>query len=230
MENRKEYVEEWKLNVFRFDEDIRSSTEGAVEFAQQGIRSGLMLNGGALVAVPAIIALFAVDVSQVASGIILSGVLFVIGLLLSWAANLFGFFAMSNSADAYSRQQGEVAKTLTLQYLIHSPGQEISQEDVDKHNKLIADEKSKSDGYWVSYRRNRMLGIISLLSSFIFFVIGAYMGGKVIVDAPRKVQMPKEYVTGTMNSGLGDAQTGSGGKKNDPFGQEGKVEGSATQR
>lgn len=83
-EEREHYREEWRLNVASLDEDIRTSDQAAIGFAHLGLKSALMLNGGALVALPAFTALFSIDVVDSENGLVVAIIFFVLGLIAGW--------------------------------------------------------------------------------------------------------------------------------------------------
>jgi hypothetical protein len=69
-------------------------------FAQSVVKSGFLLNGGGMVAIPAIVALFKLDASKGLWMLAAMGSAFVAGLLAAWAASICAFFALANSSGA----------------------------------------------------------------------------------------------------------------------------------
>jgi hypothetical protein len=84
-----------------FFERARINYEAAVKFAEQTIKAGLLLNGGALVAIPTAAAFFQVDDPAHRRNLITAGVCFAAGLLLSWSAAMLAYLA-ARTAEASS--------------------------------------------------------------------------------------------------------------------------------
>src|SRR4051794_14498609 len=85
---RKEHRDEYRRRIEREVEPLNQaahdSLETAIDLGQSIVKTGTLLNGGALVAIPAVISLFGVDAKSIIRNLFVAGGLFVAGLLCSW--------------------------------------------------------------------------------------------------------------------------------------------------
>jgi hypothetical protein len=97
---REQFRAELEFAIAPLREDNHANYEGAVKFAETAIKSAFALNGGALVALPALIALFKIDPQRVLLWVIIAGAVFVVGLISAAATAFLGY--LSAMAAAHS--------------------------------------------------------------------------------------------------------------------------------
>lgn len=102
LERRRTYLEHYKAELepqYRYSVE---SDRASVGFAQSGIRSMYILNGGALVALPAFHALLKESPTYTSEPLLWAALAFVIGLALSGITSLLAYLAQSAVSEAVS--------------------------------------------------------------------------------------------------------------------------------
>ncbi len=173
------YFERWRLHVEPFEADRKAWIRYAVEYAQMAIRTGFLLNGGALIAVPAF-AKFLGDGLWVRGSVWpkLMIVLFVIGMVLFTLATILAFFAMIK----YSHQQEEgrerMAKLVSHDYEVSIGGSpKTKRSDFEEMG-------TKEKRYWKQGHRRELASICAALLGFAVFTIGAVIAVYIISGKP----------------------------------------------
>jgi hypothetical protein len=146
-----------------------ASEQGALSIARDTIRNGFLLNGGGLVAIPAILALFKLDAVAVLQPIVVTAGLFTAGLAASWLASFCGFFSMISRSDAVMSWKNAVeAATIHGRY----------RRDTDP---TTPEQSVKEDreGHYLFRRavRLQVAGIVFCFLAFALFTAGAAVGG-----------------------------------------------------
>lgn len=108
-ERTRTFLERWRTDVVPLHEAAERSRDMAFGFAQTAIRSMFLLNGGALVAVPAFAELVGTAFQENMTALLLSGSGFVAGLILIAITTLLAYTSMDADAEAI-RQDQEVVK------------------------------------------------------------------------------------------------------------------------
>lgn len=99
------YLERWKADIVPVEQFVIEAGKGAIAFAQTALKSGFILNGGALIALPAFIQIF--SVSDVASAYITITILcFTGGLFFCGIGALLAYLTMSTTEQrlGFSRE------------------------------------------------------------------------------------------------------------------------------
>ena len=92
-------------------ETLRLNYEGAIKFAEAGIKSSFALNGGGLIALPAFIALFKIDPKFASVWIIAAGTMFIVGLISAAVTSFLGYLsAMAGVHSLENRSAATMAK------------------------------------------------------------------------------------------------------------------------
>lgn len=89
------YLERWKVDVTPVEQVGIEAGKGSITFAQTAIKTSLILNGGALVALPAFTQIFNAPATALLEPISY----FVIGLVLNGVATVCAFSALSNTEN-----------------------------------------------------------------------------------------------------------------------------------
>lgn len=172
----------YESGITHHGERERDAMKVAAEFAKEGIKNCFILNGGAMVAIPAAVALFGIDARAMFVEMMAVAGFLVVGLLAAWGASLSAFFAMSDVADAHAQHRtdwewSEVALDAAL-----------SSKNARYDEAMIAIAEAKSESTRLQNRalRFRLAGIIACLTSVLCFVVGAGYGAHVLINSPAK--------------------------------------------
>ena len=111
-ERTRTFLERWRTDVEPLHEGAERSREMAFGFAQTAIRSMFILNGGALVAVPAFAELVGTAFQENPTAFLPSGLGFVTGLILIAITTVLAYTSMD--ADAESIRQGQEVVKINL--------------------------------------------------------------------------------------------------------------------
>jgi hypothetical protein len=117
-DRRRRYFDDYKDRIQPHRERAAYYETHALEFASSAFKVLTYLNGGGLVAIPTVVALFKADPTQVKNRLIYAGLAFVSGLVLIVLAQTFVFFVMARRAEAEQRLQAEQEALLAL---VHYP-------------------------------------------------------------------------------------------------------------
>ncbi len=121
---REAYRDDLEFAAAPLRADRIENYQAALKFADSGIRSLFVLNGGGLVALPAFLALFKIEVRIAAVWVLLGGALFVLGLITSALTTLLSYWSamaamesmylqLTNSGALYARTYGQVPTPAT---------------------------------------------------------------------------------------------------------------------
>ncbi|MCA4920798.1 MAG: hypothetical protein ING82_15335 [Roseomonas sp.] len=164
------------------------SGKAAVAFAQSIIKTSQLLNGGGLLAIPALVTLFSLDVNIGKNLLIYTGASFCLGLMCAWICNYFAYY----SQDFRSRAAREEAHAAEAQI---------------RHNHRRAFDDPIKSPHSASYSANsRRLyrwsdravvgGVILSLLSLVCFLFGAYFGYRTVTETPQRALMSNPSVIG----------------------------------
>lgn len=157
-------LEHWRANVGSVDDDRRLADSTAAQLAQMTLKSGFLLNGGALIAVPAFLALFEERAPGLVSQLAFAIGIFVLGLIFVSAATVAAFFAIAAEADrchhlrevrAHAWHEGRAPAEEKRQ---HRLAREAAQAEVDLHAKC--------------YDGRRAFAIACAILSLLIFPVG----------------------------------------------------------
>ena len=186
---RKDHWDEYHRRIDREVEPLNQaahdSLKTAIDLGQSIVKTGTLLNGGALVAIPAVISLFGVDAKSIIWNLFVAGGLFVAGLLCSWLSAICGFFALTLRTKRYYAEAKMKRATIYRDHYLHDPSEEerIQQGRIDRLNNE-------------SLRKRRVtivLTVITILVCFLSlatFVAGSGVAGWTILHAPSKGVVP----------------------------------------
>jgi hypothetical protein len=175
---RKEYREERESELAADLNGYQIAEDSAVAFAQMIIKSGFLLNGGGIIAIPAIVTLFNLDPEKVFYHLILTGGLFIAGLSSASGAGIFGFFALAHKSDNFYSSAIRTVRFLESKYF--PPLAE------EASRKAEAAQKRAKRAATLSVAE-RYVAICLCAASVILFILGAGVGGWAILGTVRKV-------------------------------------------
>jgi hypothetical protein len=153
-----------------------------VEYTHKGFQTLTYLNGGALVAIPTAMAFFKADVGRI--DVLVAAGAFITGLLCVVAAQVCAFFTMSKRAEAAQCLADEQVNRVAA--LAYAHGTALNTE------RLAAADAGRSDAYSRVRRSNfwRWLGLFFFVFSTVVFIAGCFEGGKAILLAKEKPEIP----------------------------------------
>jgi hypothetical protein len=174
---RKEYREERASEMEADLEAAKIAETSAVALAQVVIKSGFILNGGGIIAIPTVFALFNLDAEKILPQVALTALLYVVGLCCAFLASICAFFALANKADNFYSNAVRTARNLEAKYFPHQS------EEMKKQAEAAKRRADRLRIFWVT---ERFVAIILCFASLALFIAGAYVGGKLILNAPHK--------------------------------------------
>ncbi len=176
-------MDQYEAFLRRLETSIKPREEAAersrtftFEFARMALRSMFLLNGGALIALPAFAGMLGGIKPETADTFIWSIGSFVIGLVLIAVATLFAYIAMD--ADAEGIRQEILWRTIDINADYKPP--DDPQKSKDEREEAI--KLSKNCG--TRARKFRAIVIVSGLGSLVAFINGALQGGSVLTAMP----------------------------------------------
>lgn len=155
------------------------SQKAAIAFAQNVIRSGQLLNGGGLLAIPALATLFSLDTHAGQSLLVFTAIAFGLGLLYAWLCNFCGYFSngyRSQALTVWARAQEDNVRIY--------PGEaERSAERAAEYKKEIGEGEKL-------FKRSHFFaasGVALAFASLVCFLSGAYLGHRALTETPKRV-------------------------------------------
>jgi hypothetical protein len=174
-ERRRKYFQEYSDRVDRHRAREDDHRKHAFEFASNAMRAITYLNGGALVALPAAVALFKADPDKAKYDLITAGLLFVAGLLSISIAQASTFFVLARREEA---ERFLAQQQITLLASVHYR----STPDVEaQRSKEAAACEQRSNQSLVRSDQWRKAGLWSFWLALIFFVVGCCFGALAIL-------------------------------------------------
>lgn len=155
------------------------SGKAAIAFAQSIIKTSQLLNGGGLLAIPALATLFSLNVHAGQRLLLWTGLAFGLGLFFAWLCNFCGYFSQDFRSQA-ERKWAEAAEHQIRHNHRKKPEEPEkspqSEEDLEAGRKLFT-------------RSNRFvnLGVLFAFLSLISFLSGCYLGHRAITEIPQRV-------------------------------------------
>jgi len=161
---RNAFLDQWRTELAPIDAMIALGTQSATKFALTGLRSGYLLNGGALIALPAFIEIF--NKFKPGDTVLTEfmAIPFVIGLIASAIANFLGYKCVNTAVTAQEELRSWRSLQVTQLY--------FPSKDKVSTAKKVKLSKDKCDVLFRKTRNEEKIGIIFFISSLSFFVIG----------------------------------------------------------
>ena len=147
-------------------EHLRMNYDASTKFAEQAIKSGFLLNGGAIVVLSGFAALFKVNPKSAAVGLVCTALAFIFGLV---AACITCFFAYRSA-----RHLVEVANHRLAGTLLSHLNRKASSDVVDEQKKAQYD--GANSHAWLATRDTKC-AVVSGITGLVLFVLGALIGG-----------------------------------------------------
>lgn len=159
------------------------SDEMAVDLGQSILKTGNLLHGGALLAIPTVLGLFNSAHGQAAYGSILFVAShFIAGIFSNWLSAMFGFLALASRSDreyySYSIALGIIRK----KYYNASTGHPDYEKSLLEHMGKL---KPRKDKLHKNFVRRRLASICFSFASVALFVLGVMQGACLVKQTPQ---------------------------------------------
>jgi hypothetical protein len=174
-ERRRKYFEEYSDRVDRHRARENEHAKRAIEFASSAMRAITYLNGGALVAIPAAVALFKADPEKAKYDLVFAGVLFVAGLLSIAIAQASAFFVFARREEA---ERSLAQQQIVMLAALHYPGTPEMQ--AQRASEAAACEQHSNERMARSDRW-RKAALVLFWLALLFFVVGCLFGTRAIL-------------------------------------------------
>ena len=161
---RNAFLDQWRTELAPIDAKIALATQSATSLALTGLRSGYLLNGGALIALPAFIEIFNKLKPGDTDLIEFMAIPFVIGLIACAIANFIGYDCVNTATAA--QEEMRVWSALRITELYYPNKDRISTA------KTIKLSKDKSDELFLKAKKEQKMAANFFVASLSFFVIG----------------------------------------------------------
>ena len=149
------FLDQWRTELAPVDAQIALATESATSLALTGLRSGYLLNGGALIALPAFIGIFKKLESGDTDLFVFAAIPFALGLITCTVANFLGYKCVSTATLAHQEYRNWSALQVREQY--------FPSEDTISTAKTIKLSQVKSDDLFRKARKG-------VIAAQIFFI------------------------------------------------------------
>lgn len=163
-EKRAAYLTEYRINLDSVERLRDHADQGAIEFASIGVKSIYVLNGGALVAIPAILKF--TQGGTISKGYVVAAVIFfVAGILLAAAANYLAYRSMFQAGAGHAKEMNARAVEVSNN---HYPP-----EDPSISQAKIKESRSEHDDLLLRANRLADKGVVVFGTSFLAFLAGS---------------------------------------------------------
>jgi hypothetical protein len=160
--------------------------QSAVEYAKSVIQAGLFLNGGAIVALPAITSLIKADLSPVFLNILCAGFMFAAGLIASWIASIIAYFAVCHISNYHFNEAAEITERILRDY-----AQDETTRNFRESQRLIFETASARS--IKKYIRWRWSGVSFCTLSLLLFILGSGAFGWALMSQTINVVVVEGY-------------------------------------
>jgi len=163
-ERRRRYFEDYRDLIDRHREGSFFYEQRAIEFATSAMKVLTYLNGGGLVAIPAVVALFKTNPADVKTQLIYAAAAFIGGLVCVALSQAFAFFAMARRSEASIFYGFEEMEILASVHYPTTAEDHKGRMDRAQQNRNIALTRTKRSDVW------RLLALVCVWLSLFLFV------------------------------------------------------------
>jgi hypothetical protein len=148
--------------------------ERAIQFASKALQALTYLNGGGLLAIPAVVALFKSDPLSARHQIILTAASFVVGLVCIVAAQVCAFFTFARRMEAEHWFEQQKTTQLGADYFASVPDEySKSVRDAQAHGVAGQRKQARSDQW-------RCGALVCFWLSLFCFILGCWFGVRAV--------------------------------------------------
>jgi hypothetical protein len=181
---RDSFRAEIELEVDPHRANATASERAAFELALSLLRTLIIMNGWAVVAIPATVTLFGLDASSIEWQLFETAGLFVAGLVAAWLASVIGFFALAARANSKDERAHAEHVRATIK---HYPRNPRAQSEWPTEANDAEEVSQRQQGRFARFRTAAVwiCGLSGLL-----FISGALWGGYNVLQAPPRPVPP----------------------------------------
>lgn len=174
-ENQARYWTDYTLHIGLHFSRASDLQKAANEFVSSAMRALMYLNGGGLLAIPAVVAMFQLDVKQAKSRLVATAAFFFLGLLCVLVAYTYAYFSIGRQIRS---EFARVQETQLYLEMLHYPGTQTEQEKRRIDRQEFRDQARK---HLNASRAWEIWTIFILAISAVFFTFGAIAGARLIL-------------------------------------------------
>jgi len=176
---RKEFREDRDARVAPSLKAAEASQAAAITIARDCLKSGVILNGGGILAAPAIITLFNLDADKMLNNLLVLALGYGLGLVAAWSASLCAFFTQAHLADQaiFEAQMITYEHEAIFYPQTRTPARQIHAESLKRKVKRLR----------IRFVILRYAGITSAIASLIGFGFGGWAAYDAVKNGARKV-------------------------------------------
>ncbi|WP_421864629.1 hypothetical protein [Parvibaculum sp.] len=169
---RRLFLTEWEVGVLPQDHEARLALETGVQFAKLVLQTGLTLNGGAFVLIPAYVALTPGRGEQINLVAIL--VWFGLGLAAMFLASVIAFFTMQLQQSGIRERREASAKHL------HELFDNLVGSSHAEDSSSAEDHEANSKKYWKWGTGLQHTAVALAVASFALFITGGWFAASTV--------------------------------------------------
>jgi hypothetical protein len=173
-ERRRRYFDEYRDRIGQHGEGETFYEQRAIEFAHNGLKALTYLNGGGLLAIPTVVALFRADPKDVKLLLICAAGAFVGGLLFVVAAQVCAFFVMANRSEAAVQFKYEEVELLAAVHYPAAADVQTGRTTRAQTNRTVALSKINRSNIW------RAASLCFVGIALFLFIAGCLFGAEAV--------------------------------------------------
>lgn len=164
--DRELFLRDWEASVLPVENQASGAEKGAVDYSLLGLKSAFILNGGALVALPAVTPFFGINAAANKNLLVWTAATFMVGILLSAAATALSYFVMCYQGSMHRWSREKNAQIVIGQYFGHI-------EDGGARDKKRDEAARKEADYAKTANTIRDIAIGCAFATIVAFLIGS---------------------------------------------------------
>ena len=161
LERQHEFLYRWNINLDRPNKWGIEAYKSSVAFAQSGLRSATLMNGGALLVLPAFASVLDLKGNPL---IVWPMIAFAVGIVCAVLGMLFGYLVSEHVVAAYNNEASEIAINLNKERAEGDRADELKIE--------AATAKKDYETAWKQAKTYSVIGLCVAIASVVAFVIG----------------------------------------------------------
>lgn len=151
LNRRLAYLEEYKTTVDHIEDRAIAAEGVSVDYAQLSIRSGIIINGGALLAIPAFRALFENTSETSTDPLITAAIWFVAGLASNIACAIACHINFRYLSVVYLHYRAQSVSNLQHAYGLVQDDGSLEEKQIKTETQLTGNNRKVSLSFWVSW-------------------------------------------------------------------------------
>jgi hypothetical protein len=174
-ERRRQYLQGYADSVDRHRNSASTYESRANEFATNAIKALTYLNGGGLVAIPTVVALFGADPKQAKFELLKAAIFFVLGLFAVVVTQASAYVVFARRAEAEFLVADQQATMLAHRHYPGTADEQLKRLIDAGTSDLRSTETLRRSDFW------RGLALVLFCVSLVCFVLGCIFGGLAVL-------------------------------------------------